>query len=104
MKVPVGVTTKAGYSASLVLLLAAVYAYLNGDRSEQTLGTLFAGTAAVLTFLATQAGRYLQAHALIRNGPPLVARPDAEEIKRVVDAVSTPAVSDERVAHSNLRD
>lgn len=69
-KVSVGLATKAGYSLSAAALAAALIAYLTGDRSDQTLGTLTAAGVAVLAFVITQAGRYLQAYALAKPTPP----------------------------------
>jgi hypothetical protein len=70
-KVPVGVTSVAGYSSSLVLFVLAIYSFaFNNDRTDQTLGTLAAGAAAALTFLSTQVGRYVQAKELAKT--PLV--------------------------------
>lgn len=66
--VPVGTTSKAGYGVTAFALASAVVAYATGDHSQQTTGVIMAGTVAALSFLVTQAGRYLQAHALIAQG------------------------------------
>ncbi len=58
---PVGPATVAGFTATLTAAAAAVLAYLFADADEQTLGTIAAGVVAVVSLLATQAGRYAQA-------------------------------------------
>lgn len=68
-KVPVGVTSVAGYTITLAGVVGAVLAFLKGDRSDQTLGVLAAGGTAVLAFLSTQLGRYAQAHAAVKKAP-----------------------------------
>lgn len=65
-KVPIGVASATGYSVSTAALVLAIIAFLTGDRSEQTLGTIAAGTFALLTLLATQLGRFWQAKEKIR--------------------------------------
>ena len=68
VKVGVGVTSVAGYAVTLAGVVAAVLAYTQGDRSEQTLGTITAGAVAAVAFVITQVGRYAQAHLLIGIG------------------------------------
>lgn len=65
-KVSVGPTTVAGWSTSTALFFLAALAFLKGDRSEQTLGTIAAGGAAVAIFVVTQIGRYWQAKELAK--------------------------------------
>lgn len=66
-KVAVGTSTVAGYSVTAVGFVAAIIAYATGDHSAQTLGTLTAAAVALLAFLVTQAGRYVQAHTLAKG-------------------------------------
>lgn len=61
--IPVGPATKAGYSTAAIAFVLAIVAYLTGDHSQQTVGTLAAGGIGLVSFAGTQAGRYLQAHA-----------------------------------------
>jgi protein-S-isoprenylcysteine O-methyltransferase Ste14 len=68
IKVPVGTATAA---------VLALVAFLSGDRSEQTLGTIVAGALAIVSLAITQLGRYWQARELARArvvvplpGPP----------------------------------
>lgn len=68
-KVPVGTATIAGYSTSLALFVLAAYAFAEGDRSEQTLGTLSAGIAGGVIFAITQVGRYVQAREIAKQTP-----------------------------------
>lgn len=76
VKVSVGASTVAGYSVSVAAVVAAVLAYVHGDRSEQTLGVITAGVVAVVSFAITQVGRYAQARALIREGHVSYPAPD----------------------------
>lgn len=62
-----GTATIAGYSTSLALFVLATYAFVAGDRSEQTLGTLAAGIAGGVIFAITQIGRYIQARELAKS-------------------------------------
>jgi predicted cation transporter len=71
LKVPVGVTSVAGYTVTLAGVVGAVLAFLKGDRSDQTLGVLASAGLAILAFLSTQLGRYVQAHALVKTAPVL---------------------------------
>jgi hypothetical protein len=66
-KVPVGVTSQVGYGVTATALIAAVVAFVSGDRSEQTLGVLTAAALAAVSLGITQIGRYLQARELARN-------------------------------------
>lgn len=63
-KVPIGPTTIAGYTVTLTSFVLAIFAYLQGDHSQQTLGVLTAGAAAIVAFAITQIGRYAQAKVL----------------------------------------
>jgi hypothetical protein len=69
-RVPVGFTTKLGASVTATGLAAAIVAFVTGDRSEQTVGTLTAAGVAVLAFAITAIGRYAQAHAQIKAAAP----------------------------------
>jgi hypothetical protein len=77
-KVPVGTATIAGYSTSLALFVLAAYAFAEGDRSEQTLGTLSAGIAGGVIFAITQIGRYVQARDLAKNVMVVEYVPEAD--------------------------
>jgi len=74
MKVPVGVSTVSGYGLTVIAFAAAVVAYLTGDHSQQTVGTIAAGGVAALAFAITQIGRYVQAKAAIYAQPVPVAQ------------------------------
>jgi hypothetical protein len=67
LKVPVGVTSVAGYSVTLASVAGAVVAYLQGDHSADNATVIALGVAAGLSFLSTQIGRYAQAHALSKQ-------------------------------------
>lgn len=69
LKVPIGPTTIAGYGVTVTSVLLAVLAYLQGDRSDQTLGVIVAGAVALVSFAITQIGRYVQAKALAERAP-----------------------------------
>lgn len=63
-EVPVGVSTQAGLAATLVAYVLAVVAFLNGDRTEETVTALVVGTVALAGVMW---GRFIQARELIRN-------------------------------------
>lgn len=69
-KVPVGVSSLAGYSTSVVTLAGAMAAFLTGDRSRDTLVIVLLGGYSAGSFLVTQVGRYVQAHALAKKPAP----------------------------------
>jgi hypothetical protein len=92
MKVPVGPTTVAGYSVTAVAFAAAVLAYLTGDHSQQTLGTILAGVLAGLAFLSTQAGRFVQAHHLAKQAA-LVSRTLAGSVLTPTTTTNVPVTS-----------
>lgn len=78
--VPVGKTTVAGWGTTATAAVLALVAFLSGDHSEQTLGTVVAGTLAVVSFAVTQLGRYWQARELARAqviAPPPAPRTSA---------------------------
>lgn len=68
-KVSVGVTSAAGYGVTLAAVVAAALDYIGGDHSQPTKTTLALGIVAGVSFVTTQVGRYLQAHALVRVAP-----------------------------------
>lgn len=74
-KVPIGPTSIAGYSVTALGVAAAIVAFVQGDRSEQTLGVLVSAGIAALAFGITQAGRYVQAHALVVASTPTTVVP-----------------------------
>jgi hypothetical protein len=65
--VPIGPSTVTGYSVTLVAAILAVLAFVQGDHSEQTLGTIVAGAVAGVAFVVTQIGRYLQSRELAKG-------------------------------------
>lgn len=67
VKVPVGVTSIAGYTLTSGAAIAAILAFIEGDRSEQTLGVVAAVALAAISFLATTVGRYAQARILAQG-------------------------------------
>lgn len=69
-KVAVGPTTVLGAGVSTSAFIAAVLAFLFGDRSEATVGTIVGGAVGALILAITLAGRYAQAKAL--TVPPVV--------------------------------
>jgi hypothetical protein len=76
--VPIGPSTIAGYSATTIAFSLAVVAYITGDRSEQTLGTLAAAAAGVIALVVTNIGRFLQAKEIVKaEGALLVDDVDA---------------------------
>jgi membrane protein implicated in regulation of membrane protease activity len=64
--VPVGVTSKAGYGVTITALVGAVLAYLLGDHSQAELGSIVAASVAVISLVATQVGRYVQANSQLK--------------------------------------
>jgi uncharacterized membrane protein len=87
--VPVGKTTTVGYGTSLSLFVLAAAAYLTGDRSQQTVGTIVAGALGGLLFVATSAGRFVQAHAMTKYGDVQIATvldSVSLEVERAIDA------------------
>jgi hypothetical protein len=65
---PVGLGTKVGLGVSTAAFVAAVVAFITGDRSEQTLGVLVSAAVGAITLAVTIGGRMLQA-ALRGRGP-----------------------------------
>jgi hypothetical protein len=88
-RVPVGFTTKLGASVTATGLAAAIVAFVTGDRSEQTVGTLTAAGVAVLAFAITAIGRYAQAHAQIKAAAPAQRIPGTGVVLRS-DTASEP--------------
>lgn len=78
VKVPVGTTTIAGYSATLTSTILAVLAFTEGDHTQQVVGTIVAGALAIGSLLVTQLGRYWQAREMARA----VAQVKIEEAKK----------------------
>src|SRR5579863_3999994 len=66
VKVPVGVTSQAGYGVTIAALVAAVLAYLLGDHSQAQLGSIVGASVAVISLVATQIGRYVQANSQLK--------------------------------------
>jgi hypothetical protein len=71
--VSVGVTSAAGYGVTVAAVVAAALDYIGGDHSQPTKTTLALGIVAGVSFVTTQVGRYLQAHAQIKAAPQLEA-------------------------------
>lgn len=65
--VPVGLTTKAGYSVALTALVTAVIAYVTGDHSAENTAALAAAIIGGVSYAITQIGRYAQATALAKS-------------------------------------
>jgi hypothetical protein len=63
-KVKVGLSTVLGVLATLGAFAAAITAYKQGDRSEQTLGTIAGTVVGVISLVTTMAGRFAQAHKI----------------------------------------
>lgn len=72
-KVSVGITSAVGYALSLTGFGAAIVAYLTGDHSADNVNVIVTGGIAVLAYVVTSIGRYLQAKALIINPPAAAA-------------------------------
>lgn len=72
-KVPVGVTSLAGYSTSVVTAAGAVAGWLTGDHSRDNLVVILLGAYSALSLAVTQVGRYLQAKELAKKAPVVVA-------------------------------
>lgn len=66
-KVSVGLATQAGLSTTVVAYVLAIVAFIEGDRSEETVAALALGTAALVTTLW---GRFAQAKEAIRASRP----------------------------------
>jgi hypothetical protein len=66
-KVKVGVTSATGYGVTLAAVLAAALDYIGGDHSQPTRTTLILGIVAGVSFVTTQVGRYVQAHAQLKR-------------------------------------
>jgi thiamine transporter ThiT len=61
VNVPVGASTVAGGSVSLVAFALAIVAFITGARDEATIGALVTGLVSLVTTLA---GRFAQATAV----------------------------------------
>lgn len=72
-KVSVGVTSAAGYGVTVAAVVAAALDYIGGDHSQPTKTTLYLGIVAGVSFVTTQVGRYVQAHAQAQVAPQLEA-------------------------------
>jgi hypothetical protein len=64
-KLPIGLATQAGLSTTVTAYVVAIIAFIQGDRTEETIGALVAGTVALLSVIF---GRYAQATAQIKSG------------------------------------
>lgn len=87
--VPVGPTTIAGISGALTAFALAIVAFIDGDRSEETIGALITGAVLLATVLW---GRYRQATEQIAAtagsdelDTELLDGPDAPEPVKVTD-------------------
>ena len=114
--VPFGPQSIAGYTFSLAAFVAAVLAFIEGDRSDATVGTIVFGVASLVALVVTSRNRTEQAknlaqlatrermapppmmtQALYSRGavaPPVVVKIGEREIARAVGAAaveSTPA-------------
>jgi hypothetical protein len=63
--VSIGLATQAGLSTTVTAYVVAIIAFIQGDRTEETIGALVAGTVALLSVIL---GRYAQATAQIKAG------------------------------------
>jgi hypothetical protein len=95
LKVPVGATTVAGYTATITAAATAVLAYLFADADQATLGTIVAGAVALSSLLVTQIGRYAQAHALAKQAPALALQASAQAGVHVPDSEPRSLTDDE---------
>lgn len=68
MKIPVGPTSVLGGGVTLAAYMAAIAAFAGGQHDAVTISTLAVGT---LSLLATMAGRFAQAHAVIKHSVPV---------------------------------
>lgn len=94
-KVPIGPTTILGSSVSIAAFGLAVVAYLTGDHSQQTVGTIVAGAVSLGALAITAAVRGKQAQVLahkaiaVYDGLSPVAQAEIESLRqRVDDAVA----------------
>src|SRR4051794_5159705 len=88
---PVGLGTKVGLGVSSAAFVAAVVAFITGDRSEQTLGVLVSAAVGALTLAVTIGGRMLQA-ALRGRGPAADAlAAELADLGRRLDTVAVTA-------------
>lgn len=77
--VPVGLSTNVGLGTSGVAFALAILAFIQGDRSEQTLGVVAAGVVGIVSLGITMGGRMIQARAQInaQANPAVVHLPVA---------------------------
>lgn len=87
-KVAVGPSTVLGAGVSTSAFVAAVLAFLFGDHSQQTLGTIVGGALSGTVLVVTLAGRYLQAHAALTNAAPGALNEDVPGLTEGVKADS----------------
>jgi hypothetical protein len=68
----IGVATKLGITFTAGGFAAAVLAFIFGDHSQQTLGTVGGGTISIVLAVVTMIGRYKQANLAIaaQSAPP----------------------------------
>jgi hypothetical protein len=64
-KLPIGLATQAGLGTTVTAYVLAIIAFVEGDRTEETIGALVTGTVALLSVIL---GRYAQATAQIKAG------------------------------------
>lgn len=89
--VPKGPATITGYSVSGVAFVLAIFAFVQGDRSEQTLGVIAGGVVGLASLLYTNHIRGKQAVAQINAGawahvePETDADPEDVSVERLED-------------------
>jgi hypothetical protein len=64
--VPVGPQTVAGYTFSLAAFVTAILAFIEGDRSQETLFAVVMGAASLVALVVTNVNRSRQAQNLAR--------------------------------------
>jgi hypothetical protein len=79
--VPFGPQSIAGYTFSFATLIAAVLAFIEGDRSEQTVGTIVFGVASLIALVVTSHNRTRQAVNLAQLAAPKAPFPETAFVR-----------------------
>lgn len=92
-KVPIGPTTVLGVGTGVSAFVAAIVAFILGDRSEKTVGAIVGGAVGAVLLAITFIGRYVQSWLLVKHHIRLqVSNAAAGEMQasshRIVNAVT----------------
>lgn len=79
--VPTGTTSKAGYAATVVGLIATALAVVFPDVPQQGTAAVAGAAFTILSFVVTQVGRYVQANQLARQVPYAFVQAETRELQ-----------------------